>query len=194
MDAFSFVFSLFSIVLGLALAEVFGGFGRALQSRRKIHIGWMSPLLGAIVAFDITSFWALSWQVHDRIPAKIFVLFCSLVIAGIYYLVAKLTFPDDPAEWPDYDDYYFAHKRIVVGGGILCNVLAQLAQTALGLQLFRGALNVAEDFVFYVPIVILFFVRSSARTSSCSRSTWRCTRSSRSSSSSLKEALRARSV
>ena len=70
MDAFSFVFSLFSIVLGLALAEVMGGFGRALQSRRKIHIGWLSPLLGTIVAFDLTSFWALAWSVHDHIPAR----------------------------------------------------------------------------------------------------------------------------
>jgi hypothetical protein len=44
-----------------------------------------------VVAFDITSFWALAWSVHKRIPARIFVLFCGLVVTGIYYLVAKLT-------------------------------------------------------------------------------------------------------
>ena len=110
MDAFGLVFSLLSIILGLALAEVFGGFGRALQSRRRIRIGWLSPMLGGIVAFDLTSFWTIAWAVHRIIPAKILVLFCALVISGTYYVVARLVFPDDPHEWPDYDDYYFAHS------------------------------------------------------------------------------------
>ena len=46
MDAFNFAFSLFVIVLGLALTEVLGGMRKALQARRKIHIGWLVPLLG----------------------------------------------------------------------------------------------------------------------------------------------------
>jgi len=160
MDAFSFVFSLFSILLGLALAEVLGGFGRALQSRRKIHIGWMSPLLGAIVAFDITSFWALAWGVHDQIPMRIFVLFCALVLAGIYYLVAKLTFPDDLGEWRDLDAYYFEHKRIVVGGIILCNLLAQAAQSAVGFSWWVGHWALPEFALFYLSFIALFIVRS----------------------------------
>jgi len=36
MDAFNFVFSLFGLLLGLALAEVLGGFGTALDARREV--------------------------------------------------------------------------------------------------------------------------------------------------------------
>ena len=160
MDAFSFVFSLFSIVLGLALAEVLGGFGRALQSRRRIHIGWLSPLLGAIVAFDLTSFWAIAWDVRGQIPARIFVLFCGLVLAGIYYLVAKLTFPDDPAEWPDFDVYYFEHRRIVIGGVVLCNILATMAQTALGYYWWQGTWWRVNFVLFYGSFAALMLARS----------------------------------
>jgi len=159
MDSFSFVFSLFSILLGLALAEVLGGFGRALQSRRKIHIGWLSPLLGAMLAFDITSFWALAWNVRGLMPPKIFILFCGLVISGIYYLVARIAFPDDPAEWPDYDVYYFAHKKFVLGGVILCNLLAAGAQIALGHNPWGTAFGAAESAEFYIPLVVTLWVR-----------------------------------
>ena len=65
MEAFNFVFSLFSIVLGLALGEAFSGLGKALQSRRKVRIGWL-PLLALIVAFDIISFWTTAWASGSR--------------------------------------------------------------------------------------------------------------------------------
>ena len=37
MDAFSFVFSLFGLLMGLALAETIGGFGKALELRHRIR-------------------------------------------------------------------------------------------------------------------------------------------------------------
>ena len=43
MSNFEFVFSLFGLLLGLALAEVLGGFGTAIQHRRKVKIGWLTP-------------------------------------------------------------------------------------------------------------------------------------------------------
>ena len=132
MSSFEFVFSLFGLLLGLALAEVLGGFGRALQARRKVRIGWLTSLLGLVVALDLTSFWTIAWTVRDSIPPSYFSLLCGFVLTSIYYLVARLVFPHDPAEWPDYDLYYFAHKRLVLGGVLLCNLLALAGQWALG--------------------------------------------------------------
>jgi hypothetical protein len=53
MDSFSFVFSLFGLLMGLALAEVIGGFGSAIEMRHKIRVGWLCPLLGLLIAFDL---------------------------------------------------------------------------------------------------------------------------------------------
>ena len=132
MDPFSFAFSLFVIVLGLALTEVLSGMRKALQARRKIHIGWLLPLLGLVVSLDLITFWTVAWNYRTLIPAHGLALICGFVVTGIYYLVAGLVFPDDPAEWPNYDTYYFEHRRFVAGGVILCNLLAMSFVAALG--------------------------------------------------------------
>jgi hypothetical protein len=62
MTVFEFVFSLYSLLFGLALAQVFGGFGDTLQERHKLHVGWLTPLLGLFVILVLTSFWEIGWQ------------------------------------------------------------------------------------------------------------------------------------
>ena len=70
MSNFEFVFSLFGLLLGLALAEVLGGFGTAIQSRKKVRIGWLTPLMALLVALDITSFWMIAWSVRTTCEPK----------------------------------------------------------------------------------------------------------------------------
>lgn len=134
MNDFELVFSLFGLLLGLSVAEVLGGFGRAVQKRRKVRIGWLAPLLGLIVLLDVSSFWLIAWAVRDAIPHGYFPMMCGLLICGLYYLVATLAFPHDLDDWPDLDPYYFAHKWQVMGGAIGCNALALGALIALGIN------------------------------------------------------------
>lgn len=134
MSNFDFVFTLFGLLLGLSLAEVLGGFGRALQKRRKVRIGWLAPLLGLVVLLDVSSFWLVAWAVRDAIPIAYFPMMCGVLICGLYYLVATLVFPHDLHEWTDLDLYYFAHKWQVIGGVIGCNALALGALVALGIN------------------------------------------------------------
>jgi hypothetical protein len=133
VDAFSFVFSLFGLLMGLALAETIGGLGKALELRHKIRIGWLLPLLALLITFDITSFWLIAWQSRAAIPIDFLSLAAGLVIFGIYYLIAQLAFPDDVERWPDLDDYYFTHRRWLVGGMYVCNLLAMAGEQAIGI-------------------------------------------------------------
>ena len=160
MDAFNFVFSLFGLLLGLALAEVFGGFGAALQERHKIRVGWLTPLLGLVVACDLTSFWAWAWDTRAVVPVRYFVLLCCLVVTGLYYLAARLVFPHDRAEWPDYDAYYFAHRRWVIGGVMLSNLLLSAGQLALRFNPFAAPSAQLMAAVFYGQAIALMLVRS----------------------------------
>jgi hypothetical protein len=154
---FEFVFSLFGLLLGLALAQLLAGFGRALQTRHKVRIGWLTPMLGLIVSLDVTSFWQFAWQVRDSLAPDFFILICCFGITGLYYLVARLAFPDEPTEWPDYDVYFFRHKNIVLGGVLACNVLAYVGQQALGYRPFSNHMMVIVAAVFF-PLVILSIV------------------------------------
>jgi hypothetical protein len=163
MDSFNFVFSLYGLVLGLALTEVVAGFGNVLQERRKIAVGWLTPLLGAAVALDITSFWTWAWSMRAQVPPFYLSLFVGLLLAGGYYFVARLVFPRDFAEWPNLDTYYFAHKRLVIGGVIALNLASEgIGDALLRHDPFAVTTNIIFLAVFYGVLLALFWVRGKA--------------------------------
>jgi len=161
MTVFEFVFSLYSLLFGLALAQVFAGFGNTLQERHKIKVGWLTPLLGLFVILDLISFWEIAWQLKDMFerPALL-VLNVGVFLAGIYYLAARLVFPRDFVEWPDFDLYYFKHKQWVFGGILLCNSVAVVVLTALGKPFVRLPLGFANDLTLFALLIALLIVRN----------------------------------
>ncbi|MES2043700.1 MAG: hypothetical protein V4475_07470 [Pseudomonadota bacterium] len=125
MSQFELVFAVYGLLLGLAIAEVLGGFSRALKLKRgtkAVRIGWLTPLLGVLVMLDLTSFWLLAWDAREQIEANYATLVGVLAMVGIYYLAATLIFPDTPEEWPDFDDWYDKQNRMVIGGLLAANV------------------------------------------------------------------------
>jgi hypothetical protein len=136
MSPFELVFALFGLLLGLAIAEVLGGFARVLKLKRlgtvDVRIGWLTPLLGLLVILDQVSFWMIAYKLQNIIPANYMTLLIVLAIVGTYYLVSTLIFPDDPAAWPDFDAHYDRQNRLVLGAVLAAN-LAVLA-LAIGLS------------------------------------------------------------
>lgn len=138
MSEFEFVFTLFGLVLGLALAEVLGGFGRAIKAagppedsgRKAVKIGWLTPMLALLVILDLGSFWSVSWQARDVIPPTLDYLLLGLLIFGLYYLAATLVFPDRPEDWGDLDRYFMRYKKWVLMGVVACNLLIHSALAA----------------------------------------------------------------
>ncbi len=166
MDGFEFVFSLFGLLLGFSLVEVFAGFGRTVESRVRprrsgdappTRIGFLSPLLGLSVIFNLISFWTGAWSLRDAISVGYLSLLLGLVITGGYYLAAMLVFPREGDEWADLDDHYFQVKRWVVAVIILCNALGAAAITLGGINPFSGA--IALNILYFGLLVALLFVR-----------------------------------
>lgn len=122
MSQFEFVFSLFGLLLGLSLAEVLGGFGRAVKARRRLRIGWLTPLLGVLVMLDLTSFWTTAWAARDALPVNYLTLMLLLAFTGLYYLTATLVFPEDVSSCSDFDEHYWLNRRLVVGAVLLLNL------------------------------------------------------------------------
>jgi hypothetical protein len=161
MTVFEYVFSLYSLLFGLALAQVFGGFGNTLQERHKLKVGWLTPLLGLFVIVDLTSFWEIGWELRDMSGRPYFLyLLAGVLLAGIYYLAARLVFPRNFVEWPDFDVYYFKHKQWVFGGILLCNVVATAVTTAIGSPFVRLPIGFANDLVYFIVLIALLIVRN----------------------------------
>lgn len=131
MSGFEFVFSLFGLLLGLALAEGLGGLAKAMKARHRVRIGWPTALLALFVSCDLVTFWAYAWSVRDAVSATFPTLFFGFVVCGIYYLAAALVFPDDPEAWGDLDGHFMRHRREVLGGMFAANALLLGATIAL---------------------------------------------------------------
>jgi hypothetical protein len=134
MSSFELVFAVYGLLLGLAIAEVLGGFARSLKLKRgtrPIAVGWLTPLLGLLVILDLTSFWVLAWDYQQQISANYITLAGVLGIVGTYYLAASLIFPDEPEEWPNFDDWYDKQNRMVIGGLLAANVGSWIGQITL---------------------------------------------------------------
>ena len=161
MTIFEYVFSLYSLLFGLALAQIFAGFGNTLQERHKIRIGWLTPLLGLFGTFDLTTFWEIGWELRGMSGRPYFLyLLAGVLLAGIYYLAARLVFPRNFVEWPDFDVYYYRHKQWVFGGILLCNIIAAAVLLAIGSRFTRVPLGFANDVAYFGLLVALLAVRN----------------------------------
>lgn len=131
MNAFEFAFSLFGLLLGLALAEGLGGLARALKARHRVRIGWLTALLGLFVSLDLVTFWAYAWVLRDQIPASFPVLFYGFVTTALYFIAAACVFPNETDEWQDLDGHFFRQRRLVLGGTFIANAMLLAAAVAL---------------------------------------------------------------
>ena len=129
MEAFNFAFTLFGLVLGLAMAEVLGGFVRVLKARsaapeERVHIriGWLTPTIGLLVVLDLISTWILAWVSRERFEISMAALIFGTLVAGVYYIAANLVWPDDPARWPDLDQWFDRHKAQIGAAIAAANV------------------------------------------------------------------------
>lgn len=123
MSQFEFIFTLYSLLLGLSLVELLSGLGRTVKAQLHVDktgagafkIGWLTPLLGLFVMLDLLSFWSAAWAVREMISVTGTTLMAIMLFASSYYLAAHLVFPDKIPSNGDLDPHYFRVRRIVIG-------------------------------------------------------------------------------
>ncbi|QGZ94127.1 hypothetical protein [Terricaulis silvestris] len=164
MSAFEFFFSLFGLILGLAIATIAGGMSDVLRERKRIPIGLLTPLMATFLLIDLTSFWVVSWQSLSEIRIGFPSMLSVVSLAVVYVFAAGMVLPKKVEEWASVDEYYLQHYRWVLGGvlfaniGLLTLVGALSDEGVLGSwlnRLFRW-----QDMVYFgVLIVLMIFPR-----------------------------------
>lgn len=158
MSEFEFVFPLFALLVGLSMAEMLSGLAYALQSKREMRVGWLTPLLGILVLINLAMFWQGSWEIRDKITADSTSLLLVLVVGGAYYLAASLVFPPSNADVRDLDDNFMNVRKVALLSIAACNLvyfirIALLSQGSIRFAWWAG--NAA----FLALLVLAAFVR-----------------------------------
>jgi hypothetical protein len=171
------IFQLFALLLGFAVAELLAGLARAwrisagaTRTTTRVRIGWLVPLLGLLLLCDQTHFWVSAYGMRTQLAFNYWTMLTVLAIIGGYYVLSTFVFPDDPADWPDFDEYYLKTNRTVIGGMFVVNfaTLVHLGrQITLGLDpstlpFAQHWTSLATVLLYFPGLIALWFVKSRA--------------------------------
>jgi hypothetical protein len=159
MSDFEFFFSYYGLVLGLSVAVIVGGLARALNARRDLAIGVLTPLLALFILLDITSFWLFAWDGRDRLVVGWSTLFSGLITAGTYYLASSMLFPHADSGWDSLDQHYWSKKRWVVGGILAANAMIAITAFAARPPELDDWLTYVWQIAYFGPLIALLLSR-----------------------------------
>lgn len=113
MDKFSFLFSFYGLMLGLAVAELLTGFAGFARRRRIRDLDPLLALLATFVFVDICSIWIDAFDTLGDASLNFEGLLAPILVATCLFLAAAMVFPRDNAEYERIEDYYGRRKTFV---------------------------------------------------------------------------------
>lgn len=153
MSQFEFLYALLGLLLGFILVEVLSGLMRTVRARSpsgwgekaEIRIGWLAPLLGALTMLNVVTWWGNLWPLQDTLPLGFDTMITGVILCSFYYSAASLIFPDEPRKWPEVNEWFWMHRRQVIGCLLAANVpyivFTFTQGGTLAVQLVNGVVN-----------------------------------------------------
>ncbi|MBL4573984.1 MAG: hypothetical protein JKY86_13055 [Gammaproteobacteria bacterium] len=132
MTLFEFLMALASVVIAIALTEIFAGWGRLLRSHIVPHIDWLHLGWSLVVVLYAIQYWVGIWPYREiqftLIYQVWFLIFPTLFIVLVSYAIT----PDiDPDINLDLRDYYMSRRAPVFIGLAAFLATAQLADVII---------------------------------------------------------------
>ena len=115
MSGFEFLFSFYSLLLGLAVARVATGFADMWRGRKNMVVGISPILLGLLILFSAAQQWMSFWRGRDVLTMGPWQILVSIAAALPYVFVSQAMLPRDQDRWDSLEDYYLTHSRVLIG-------------------------------------------------------------------------------
>jgi hypothetical protein len=115
LDSFTYFIAFYSLILGLALTELLGGFAHMVRAKALKKLEPQTALLALFILVDICSTWVDGWLSLKDVTVNFAGLWAPVLLAICFYLAASVVFPHDEADHERLADYYRERKRFIVG-------------------------------------------------------------------------------
>lgn len=150
MDAYSYLSVLLSIVLGLAITQLLGGFAAMVRARGRTTMYWPVPVqMAATFLISVQTWWAL-FALHAREQWTFASFLVVLMQPVMLYLMAAFIAPDFSGEaHVDLREAYYRESRWFFGAGVVA-VLISLMKTLV----FTGRLPNHTDLAGHVVFIV----------------------------------------
>ena len=156
MTGFEFLFSFYSLLLGLAVARVATGLADNWRMRAKTSFGISTLLLGILVLLSVAQQWLSFWGARYVLTMGPWEVLTCMGMSLPYIFISQAMLPQEHDGCTDFDEHYLQNSRPLL--------LALLAPPTVSL-----AYNIAvQGFGWYaikymlplvVPIVLAFSIR-----------------------------------
>ena len=132
MNPFEFSFTLYGLLLGLALANLATGVADVWRDRAGVQWGVCTPLLAlAILAFCLGQ-WEVVWVAQKSVvqvgPSLLLAMLSSTLP---YVFLSRAMFPKDLVRWKSFDTYYLEHRGFLLACLMISPAVAILSNAIL---------------------------------------------------------------
>jgi hypothetical protein len=130
---FDFVAVFYSVVLGVAVAQLMTGVARLVEQRERVRTYWVHSVWILTVLLGNTGNWWSLWSLRE-VPSWHVVTFLLLIaLTGAIFLMTVLLFPNmsEPAEVIDLRAHYHSNSAILLRANAAIWVLALLCNWTL---------------------------------------------------------------
>lgn len=115
MSDFEYVFSFYSLILGLAAAEVVSGFADMWRDRRRMHVGLSTPIVGVAILLGVMNAWITFWTRRDTLEVGALSMVMAVLTALPYVFVSRIMFPR-AEQTESLEAHFAAHRRVMLIG------------------------------------------------------------------------------
>ncbi len=145
MSLFEFLMAIASVVIAIALTEIFGGWGHLLRTRIVPKIDWLHLSWSVVVVLYAIQYWVGIWPYRDIQFIAIYQVWFLIIPTLFIVLVSFAITPDvGPDDNQDLREYYLARRGPIFLGLAVFIFMAQLADlvilgtafSPIGLSLF----------------------------------------------------------
>ena len=110
--AFEYALGLYSVLIGLAIADVAASFHRLVRSREPVNWDPLALLAAFYALVTAIGMWFDIWTVRNVAQTRHFFFYLSMVASlFVLYLIAATSLPDSPAHDGDLRVYYDKNRR-----------------------------------------------------------------------------------
>lgn len=114
MDRFSFFFAFYGLLLGLAVAELLGGFARLVRAKAIGKIEAQTALVAVLAFLLICATWIDAFGQFRNVSLDFAGLWAPILTGTAYYLAATVIFPTDEREFDRLASYFVDRKPFMV--------------------------------------------------------------------------------
>lgn len=161
MTLFEFLMAIASVVIAIALTEMFGGWGHLLRTHILPRIDWLHLSWTVIVTLYAIQYWVGIWPYRDveflLIYQVWFLIFPTLFIVLVSFAITPSA---DPEGSLDFREYYLSRRGPIFVGLAMFVFMANLADwVILGI-----AMNIISVFFVVIMLVPAFTKNITAHT------------------------------